>query len=67
MPAPGAAGHATRPEPAQPDPAGIAPAALRDRIRPLLGHPLAEIERELIEATIDHCDGSIPRAARMLE
>jgi DNA-binding NtrC family response regulator len=29
--------------------------------------PLADVERELIEATIVHCDGSIPRAARMLE
>ena len=29
--------------------------------------PMADVERELIEATIAHCDGSIPRAARMLE
>ena len=32
----------------------------------LVGTPLADVERELIEATIAHCDGSIPRAARML-
>ena len=38
----------------------------RDRVAPLIGTPLAEVERELIEATIEHCDGSIPRAARML-
>jgi DNA-binding NtrC family response regulator len=39
----------------------------RSRIEPLVGMPLADVERELIEATIVHCDGSIPRAARMLE
>ena len=38
----------------------------RDRVGPLVGIPLAEVERELIEATIAHCDGSIPRAAKML-
>jgi DNA-binding NtrC family response regulator len=36
-------------------------------IAPLVGTPLAEVERELIEATIAHCDGSVPRAARILE
>jgi DNA-binding NtrC family response regulator len=41
--------------------------APRGRIAPLVGMALAEVERELIEATIAHCDGSIPRAARMLE
>jgi two-component system, repressor protein LuxO len=40
--------------------------SLRDRVRPLLGLPLADVERELIEATIEHCDGSIPRAAKLL-
>ena len=35
--------------------------------RRAVGTPLAEVERELIEATIEFCDGSIPRAARMLE
>ena len=38
----------------------------RDRVALLVGTPLADVERELIEATIDHCDGSIPRAAKML-
>ena len=32
----------------------------------LVGTPLAEVERALIEATIEHCGGSIPRAAKML-
>jgi DNA-binding NtrC family response regulator len=27
---------------------------------------MADVERELIEATIEHCDGSIPRAAKIL-
>ena len=38
----------------------------RDRVALLVGTPLADVERELIEATIEHCDGSIPRAAKML-
>jgi len=38
-----------------------------DRIAALIGASLADVERALIEATISHCDGSIPRAARMLE
>jgi len=38
-----------------------------DGIAALVGIPMADVERELIEATIAHCDGSIPRAARMLE
>jgi len=33
----------------------------------LVGTPLADVERALIEATIEHCGGSIPRAAKMLE
>ena len=39
----------------------------REQLAALVGTPLAEIEREFIEATIDQCDGSIPRAARVLE
>ena len=46
--------------------AGLAPAP-SGRVAGLVGMPLAEVERELIEATIEFCDGSIPRAARMLE
>ena len=33
----------------------------------LVGNSLAVVERALIEATIERCGGSIPRAARMLE
>lgn len=33
----------------------------------LVGKTLAEVERELIEATIDHCGGSIPKAAHILD
>ena len=32
----------------------------------LVGTPLHAVERALIEATIEHCGGSIPRAAKML-
>jgi two-component system, repressor protein LuxO len=33
----------------------------------LLGRPLAEVEREIIEATIEMYEGSVPRAARVLD
>ena len=33
----------------------------------LVGRTLADVERELIEATIDHCGGSIPKAAHILD
>ncbi len=46
---------------------GPTPLPRARNIAPFVGLPLAEVERELIEATIAHCDGSIPRAARMLE
>ena len=36
-------------------------------VRALVGTPLSEVERALIEATIAACDGSVPRAARVLE
>jgi two-component system, repressor protein LuxO len=45
----------------------VDPADLRGRLRPFVGSPLDLLEREFIEATIEACDGSIPRAARMLE
>ncbi len=32
----------------------------------LIGRPLADIERAVIEATLARCEGSVPRAARML-
>ncbi len=43
------------------------PGDLRAQVEPLVGRPLADVEREFIEATIAACDGSVPRAARMLE
>lgn len=46
-----------------PDPASGGLPAL---VRPLVGSALADVERELIEATIAECGGSIPRAARLL-
>ncbi len=33
----------------------------------LVGRTLADVERELIEATISHCGGSIPKAAHILD
>ncbi len=33
----------------------------------LVGRTLADVERELIEATIQHCGGSIPKAAHILD
>ena len=36
-------------------------------LQALVGRNLADLERGFIEATIAACDGSIPRAARMLE
>jgi DNA-binding NtrC family response regulator len=47
-------------------PAGPPVPVLRNPVELLIGTPLAEVERDLIEATIAHCDGSVPRAARML-
>ena len=41
--------------------------ALRDTLRGLVGASLADLEREFIEATIIECNGSIPRAARLLD
>jgi len=52
---------------AAPVPTAADPDDLRGLLRPLVGAPLDRIEREYITATIDACDGSIPRAARMLD
>jgi DNA-binding NtrC family response regulator len=59
----GAANERVAPLAVPPRPSGP---ALRHPVELLIGTPLAEVERELIEATIAHCDGSIPRAAKML-
>jgi DNA-binding NtrC family response regulator len=54
--------------PVAPLPVAAAPrASVRELVEPLIGTSLADVERELIEATIAHCDGSIPRAAKVLE
>jgi two-component system repressor protein LuxO len=53
---------ATLPAPARPVPK----ATPHHAIGLLVGTPLADVERALIEATIAHCGGSIPRAAKML-
>ncbi len=37
------------------------------RVRPLIGVALADIERALIEETIEFCDGSLPKAAELLQ
>ena len=60
------AAPAEQPQPAS-EPGLLAPDALRARLRALVGNPLERLEREFIEATIESCDGSIPRAARVLE
>jgi DNA-binding NtrC family response regulator len=51
---------------ALPVPRGLPGPSTRDRVALLVGTPMADVERELIEATIEHCDGSIPRAAKVL-
>jgi DNA-binding NtrC family response regulator len=43
------------------------PVSLRESLAGLVGTPLATLEREFIEATIARCEGSIPRAARLLD
>jgi DNA-binding NtrC family response regulator len=39
----------------------------QDTLDGQVGRPLAEVERDFIELTIRHCNGSIPKAARLLE
>jgi two-component system repressor protein LuxO len=73
LPAEMLAGLGAAPRMRTPAPAPLAPPSsptatdLPALMAPLVGVPLADVERQLIEATIAHCDGSIPRAARMLE
>ncbi len=47
--------------PAQPDP------STNLGLESLLGLPLAEVERRIIEATLDRYKGSVPKTARVLE
>ncbi|WP_424927625.1 sigma-54-dependent transcriptional regulator [Amaricoccus tamworthensis] len=46
---------------------GRPPVATGNAMAGLVGRPMAEVERGLIEATIEHCNGSIPQAAKILE
>ncbi|MBC2834125.1 sigma-54-dependent transcriptional regulator [Paragemmobacter straminiformis] len=55
--------EAAAPEPERDHAAAADPTRLGD----LIGRPLAEVERLLIEATLARCNGSVPKAARMLE
>ncbi|MEM7546323.1 MAG: sigma-54 dependent transcriptional regulator [Pseudomonadota bacterium] len=43
------------------------PATLTGRVEALIGRSMAEVERAFIEATISSQDGSVPRAARILD
>ena len=45
----------------------LAPATAEPALDALIGKPLAEIERLVIEATLKRFDGSVPKAARVLE
>lgn len=45
----------------------VAEDVLSETLRGLVGSTLATVEREFIEMTIRECDGSIPRAARILD
>lgn len=40
---------------------------LATRVRPLIGVALADVERALIEETIEFCDGSLPKAAELMK
>lgn len=48
-------------------PASTALAAPEPMVEALVGKPLAEIERLVIEATLRRFDGSVPKAARVLD
>lgn len=50
-----------------PPPAALAPLTREPALDALIGRPLAEIERIVIEATLARFDGSVPKAARVLE
>ena len=43
------------------------PEGFDQALKGLVGSTLADVEREFIEVTIRECDGSIPRAARILD
>ncbi len=42
-------------------------AASYGNVAAFIGTPLAQLERDFIEVTIDFCDGSIQQTARLLD
>lgn len=46
---------------------GLPAASLRSRLGAFVGTPLEVFEREFIEATIVACEGSLPKAAKLLD
>ena len=58
---------AAQTSPVSPSEPSLNPAQLAVNLEALLGLPLAEAERKIIEATIDMHGGSVPRAARVLD
>ncbi|MEY4982857.1 MAG: hypothetical protein RIR62_1123 [Pseudomonadota bacterium] len=57
-----------RPSDAAPLPPAILPRGVEAlRLGDLVGRPLAEVERLVIEATVEHFGGSVPKAARVLD
>lgn len=64
--APPAEAAAAVAEPTPADAAASGAISRADAVAALVGDPLAETERAVIEATIAHCGGSLPKAARVL-
>ena len=54
-------------QPIAPLPAALAPSQPEAAAEALVGRPLAEVERMVIEATLKRFDGSVPKAARVLD
>ena len=63
----GSAGPATAVAAPQETAQPLAGGLLEDRVSPLVGETLADVERELIEATIAAHNGSVTKAARILD
>lgn len=55
------------PEMVPPQPAHMNGHSHPPSTRGFVGRTLADVERELIEATIEHCGGSVPKAAHILD
>jgi DNA-binding NtrC family response regulator len=54
-------------QPIAPVSGSLAPALPDTAAEALVGRPLAEVERLVIEATLRRFDGSVPKAARVLD